>query len=125
MARLASMQAACRWIEIDGNAYLHWHYLCIATVKRQGPVYVTSIEWRACTHTAKAASLGQGVRFVERWVDARTGCRSGESDAINSRGLAIAVHQILNERLTHFTDSDYSPNLPQKNGPPRRMALST
>ena len=67
------MQAACRWIEIDGNAYLHWHYMCIATVKRRGVHFETTIDWRDCTHTAKAASLGQGVRFVERWVSARHG----------------------------------------------------
>lgn len=67
------MQRACRWIEIDGNAYLHWNYMCIATVKRQGLLYVTSIDWCDRTHTAKAASLGQGVRFVERWVNNRQG----------------------------------------------------
>lgn len=67
------MQAACRWIHIDGNAYLHWHYRCIATVKRKGLLYVTSIDWCDCTHTAQAASLGQGVRFVEHWVSRRRG----------------------------------------------------
>ena len=67
------MQRACRWIEIDDNAYLHWHYMCIATVKRQGLLYVTSIDWLDCTHTAQAASLGQGVRLFERWVSNRNG----------------------------------------------------
>ena len=67
------MKPACRWIETEDAAFLHWHYACIATVKRRGDHYETCVEWQGHEHIGRAGSLAQGIRFVTRWVEAQTG----------------------------------------------------
>ena len=67
------LKPACRWIQSEGNAFLHWHYRCIATVKRRGGRYTLTIDWGVHEHTGQAVSLAQGMRFVERWVGAQEG----------------------------------------------------
>ncbi len=63
-------QAPCRWLHSDTGSYLYWHYGCIAYVRPAGAVTIQS--W-GVSRTTQAASQAQGIRFVERWVSARTG----------------------------------------------------
>ena len=67
------MQPACRWITTENGAFLHWNYACIATVKQRGDHVELCIDWQGHTHSSRAASMAQGVRFVTRWVEAREG----------------------------------------------------
>jgi hypothetical protein len=67
------MKPACRWIETEAGAVLHWHYACIATVKPQGEHFVTSIDWQDRTHVSQVATLAQGIHEVSEWVSAQEG----------------------------------------------------
>lgn len=65
------MKPACRWIETPDAAYLHWHYACIASVKRRADYFETRVEWQGHEHVSRAGSLAQGIRYVTRWVEAQ------------------------------------------------------
>jgi hypothetical protein len=80
------MKPACRWIETEAGAVLHWHYACIATVKRRGDHFETCVEWQGHEHTGRAGSLGQGIRYVTRWVEAQKGFpTAGKRNVIPAR----------------------------------------
>ena len=64
----------CRWIDYDAYSCLMWHYGCVAVVYLDGRVV---LQWGAGLE-AKAASLEQGKRHVERWVSARPGLPPGK-----------------------------------------------
>jgi hypothetical protein len=73
MRNAAGMNPACRWIRSEQQAFLHWNYVCIASVKPDGKRYAVEISWCQYTHRGRAATLAQGMRFIERWVTCQKG----------------------------------------------------
>ncbi|GAB3749724.1 hypothetical protein GCM10028795_15140 [Lysobacter olei] len=64
---------ACHWIETETGAYLRWHAGTVGWVKPTGTGAEVTIQWRDFHHTAPAASVAQGRRFLACWVAARKG----------------------------------------------------
>jgi len=60
-----------RWTESPTGAYLHFNYRGVARVVADGPCYRVTIHWRDKTLTGRAASIEQGKRHIERWIEAR------------------------------------------------------
>jgi len=60
-----------RWTESPTGAYLHFNYRGVARVVADGPGYGVTIHWRGNTLTGRAASIAQGKRHIERWIEAR------------------------------------------------------
>jgi len=67
------MHPACRWIEIDGNAYLHWNYACCATLRRVGDQFERASSGGRTTMLRPRQGLASGVRVVEHKVDTDDG----------------------------------------------------
>jgi len=61
---------ACRWIDSHDGSWLHWFYVCIATVKPHGDAWQTTLFTRHGHLVARCASREQGKRWLERCVRA-------------------------------------------------------
>lgn len=71
MARSA-LPSQAHWIESDGDAYLQWICVCIATVKiRDGKVVISINRTGGSPITGTAPSVAKGMLYVERWLAAR------------------------------------------------------
>ncbi|KGQ18598.1 hypothetical protein LF41_624 [Lysobacter dokdonensis DS-58] len=65
---------ACRWLLQEGSAHLLWNAGCIAMVMRdRNGKWHTQIQWRMAVLQARCGSQAQGMRWVERWMEKRTG----------------------------------------------------
>lgn len=63
-----------RWSDdADGGAHLYQNYGCVAVIKPDGTTRLKS--WQKEFH-AKAASVAQAKRFIERWINARSSPRA-------------------------------------------------
>ena len=60
----------CRWIDSQDASFLHFNFACVAVVYPDGR---TTLQAWGPTREVKAASLRQGKRFVERWVNVQRG----------------------------------------------------
>jgi hypothetical protein len=67
------MNPNCRWRTESDRAHLHWNAGCIAYVVPDGDRFRTVIQWQQRVHEARCGSLAQGMRWIERWMDKRTG----------------------------------------------------
>jgi hypothetical protein len=66
---------AYRWIESDTGWYLQYHYGTAAYVKPDPDhgLFKVVIHWKGREIRGRAASLVQGRRHIERWINARGG----------------------------------------------------
>lgn len=64
------MKPALNWIHTESGSYLHWNYGCVAYVTNDGRVVIQG--W-GVRETHPSPSVGQGRKFIERWVERRTG----------------------------------------------------
>ena len=67
------LPAACHWNVEHDRAHLQWNYGCIGYVVPDGDRFRTVIQWQQRIHEAPAGSLAQGMRWIERWIEARHG----------------------------------------------------
>jgi hypothetical protein len=63
------LPAPCHWIEDSKGAYLNWHYGCIAYVTLRDGKPLVTIQWGSIRETHPAASIAQGKRHLERWIE--------------------------------------------------------
>ena len=65
---------ACRWLVQAETAHLLWNAGCIAIVYRErNGHWATQINWQKATLRAPCGSMAQGRRWVERWMEKRSG----------------------------------------------------
>jgi hypothetical protein len=83
---------ACRWLLQDGSAHLLWNAGCIAYVYRDRVGFQSVIQWGGPTLRAPCASIDQGMRWIERWMEKRQGLPgTGGRREIRKRGWAAAL----------------------------------
>lgn len=61
------------WIEADGAAFLRYNAGTVAWVRTAHGAAEVHIKFQRVEINARAASLRQGRRFIERWIGARSG----------------------------------------------------
>lgn len=62
-----------RWRVEPDRAFLNWNYGTVAHVQPRAGRWEVTINFRGGIHGGPAGSLDQGMRFVERWIEARAG----------------------------------------------------
>lgn len=85
LRRAAPNTAACLPMAFaGGSAHLLWNAGCIAMVYRdRDGAWQTQIQWQRVTHRARCGSKEQGMGWIERWMEKRTGLPgSGSRDVI-------------------------------------------
>lgn len=60
---------ACRWLEIEGAAYLRYNYATVASVRPCGGRFEVCIRWGGRDLRAMRGSMERGRMGVERWVE--------------------------------------------------------
>ena len=83
-----------------------WHYGCVAVVYLDGRVV---LQWGAGLE-AKAASLEQGKRHVERWIEKRPGLPPGKrAMAMRERARAGFAVDALTAQILHRPKNEEGP----------------
>lgn len=62
----------CQWVETDTGASLRRRYGCAAFIVREAQGVRVVIQWGKLPIYSRAATVEQGMRWVTRWVAART-----------------------------------------------------
>ena len=84
-----TLPLSSRWSEnAEGGAHLYQNYACVAAIKPDG---TTKLKWWQKEFHAKAASVAQAKRFVERWINARNSLRAYECARWRSRYAKAAA----------------------------------
>ena len=77
-----------RWVDAaDGSSNLYLRYGCVASIKPDGTMKLKY--WQKEFH-AKAASVSQAKRFIERWIMAQTSPRAYECARWRARYFPLA-----------------------------------
>jgi hypothetical protein len=83
---------AYRWSDsVDGSSHLYWNYGFVASVASDGATKIKL--WDKREIHAKAASVAQAKRFIERWLLAQRSERARECARLRSRSRAASAPQ--------------------------------
>jgi hypothetical protein len=77
IAPTRALPNACYWIRGADCAHLYWNDGCIGYVAPQRGRMTSVIQWRDRVLAAPCASVEQGMRWIERWVEKRKGFPGG------------------------------------------------
>jgi len=78
-----TLPAPYRWADdSEGSARLYRNYGCVASVRPDG---TTRFKYWQREFNAKAASVQQAKRFIERWINARNSLRAYECEQWRNR----------------------------------------
>ncbi|WP_447939585.1 hypothetical protein [Pseudoxanthomonas mexicana] len=83
---------AYRWSDsADGSSHLYWNYGFVASVASDGATKIKL--WDKREIHAKAASVAQAKRFIERWLLAQRSERARECARLRARSRAASAPQ--------------------------------
>lgn len=83
---------AYRWSDSsDGSSHLYWNYGFVASVASDGATKIKL--WDKREIHAKAASVAQAKRFIERWLIAQRSERARECARLRARSRAASAPQ--------------------------------
>lgn len=83
---------AYRWSDsVDGSSHLYWNYGFVASVASDGATKIKL--WDKREIHAKAASVAQAKRFIERWLLAQRSERARECARLRARSRAASAPQ--------------------------------
>ena len=83
---------AYRWSDsADGSSHLYWNYGYVASVASDGATKIKL--WDKREIHAKAASVAQAKRFIERWLLAQRSERARECARLRARSRAASAPQ--------------------------------
>ncbi|MCR6625343.1 MAG: hypothetical protein NVV67_03540 [Pseudoxanthomonas sp.] len=83
---------AYRWSDsADGSSHLYWNYGFVASVASDGATKIKL--WDKREIHAKAASVAQAKRFIERWLLAQRSERARECARLRARSRASSATQ--------------------------------
>ena len=84
---------AYRWSDsADGSSHLYWNYGFVASVAADGATKIRL--WDKREIHAKAASVAQAKRFIERWLLAQRSERARECARLRARSRAASAPQL-------------------------------
>jgi hypothetical protein len=69
----AMLSASYRWTFDGSAAFLDYNAGNVASVRQVGGKWQTRIQWAGHIHIGPCGSMEQGRRFIERWVEKRSG----------------------------------------------------
>lgn len=83
---------AYRWSDsADGSSHLYWNYGFVASVASDGATKIKL--WDKREIHAKAASVAQAKRFIERWLLAQRSERARQCARLRARSRAASAPQ--------------------------------
>ena len=65
------MLPAYYWLDSPDEAYLRFNYGSVAWVRADIAGFGVTINWRGKYITGRAASIAQGKRHIQKWIEAR------------------------------------------------------
>lgn len=100
---------AYRWSDsADGSSHLYWNYGFVASVAADGATKIRL--WDKREIHAKAASVAQAKRFIERWLLAQRSERARECARLRARSRAASAPQFKKlDDASHFLKQQARP----------------